>query len=259
MDDKLASLTSLDGWWDTFLLISTLIVLIGVVGEVIADLTNWLDNCSATKRSVELCAALLLIAGIAGELLGEGKTASIGEQISGFLNVKAGEANDRAAAAEKEAAEFNERAANAELALAQLRENVKQRLLKPEQFSKIVLALSGKDIPKIGVIRTRDPEAGSFAIDIAVNLARAGLPFGVMDSNEETKALGFSDSRMFLYCPDAAAAKLIGDAFNDAGVSLAVGTEPFFVLPTQPPNSIYVPLRVPPVMDMPAYTIEPKK
>jgi hypothetical protein len=59
---------------------------------------------------VELCAAFLLIVGIAGELLGESKTASIGDQISGFLNVKAGEANERAAAAEKEAAESNERA-----------------------------------------------------------------------------------------------------------------------------------------------------
>lgn len=101
--DDIASLTSSDAWWGNFLLISTLVVLVGVMGEGIADLTKLLDNCSSLKKSVEIFSVLILIIGIAGELLGEGKTSSIGDQISGFLNIKAGAANERAAEAKKEA------------------------------------------------------------------------------------------------------------------------------------------------------------
>jgi len=99
--NDIASLTSADSWWGSFLLISTLIVLIGVVGEVVAELTKLLDGRPSLKTFVEVSSALILIVGISGELWGEARTSSIGDQISGFLNVKAGAANDRAAAQPK--------------------------------------------------------------------------------------------------------------------------------------------------------------
>jgi hypothetical protein len=44
MDDKVVSLASADGWWGNFLLISTLVVLVGVIGEAAVDLTRLLDS-----------------------------------------------------------------------------------------------------------------------------------------------------------------------------------------------------------------------
>ena len=119
--DDIASLTYGDAWWGNFLLMSTLIVLIGVVGEGVAELTKLLDGNPSLKKFVEVSSVLILIIGIAGELWGEARTSSIGDQISGFLSVKAGAANDRAASAEKEAAESNERAKSLEKETEELR------------------------------------------------------------------------------------------------------------------------------------------
>jgi hypothetical protein len=143
-------------------------------------------------------------------------------------------------------AQANARTAEAELELGKLPSNIQQRQLKPEQVSSIVSALSGK-IPRLGVIRTKDPEASGFAIDIAINLSRAGLPIGIIDSDEETKFLGFSDSPLFLYCTDLIAGPLIAEAFRNAGIPIQWNAKPFSVVPRQPPNSIYVSLRAPPM------------
>jgi hypothetical protein len=107
MDDTVASLTSADNWWGNFLVVSTLVVLIGVVGEAIAEITGMLDRSPTLKRSVVLVSTLILIVGIGGELLGEGKTMSIGDQIAGLLNDKASAANEHAGMSEKAAANAN--------------------------------------------------------------------------------------------------------------------------------------------------------
>ena len=107
MDDSISSLTASDSWWGTFLVVSTLIVLVGVAGEAIVELTKWLDKCPNAKKIIEVSAVFVLIVGVAGELLGEGKTISIGDQISGFLNEKAERANERASNAAKSASDAN--------------------------------------------------------------------------------------------------------------------------------------------------------
>src|SRR5258707_12658226 len=104
IEDKISSLSSSDSWWGYFLIISTLIVLIGVAAEALKFMKR-INRHPKLKHSIETGALLILIAGIAGELLGETKTISIGDQISGLLNDKAGAANERAAMAEKGASE----------------------------------------------------------------------------------------------------------------------------------------------------------
>jgi hypothetical protein len=126
MDDNIASLTSSDDFWGAFLVISTLVVLVGIIGEAV-DLTTLLDKYPKTKRFVAIAAFIILTIGVAGELLGESKTISIGDQIAGVLNEKAGRANERAGQAneragklEKEAADANARAADLEKKAAEL-------------------------------------------------------------------------------------------------------------------------------------------
>jgi hypothetical protein len=108
-DDRIASLSSLDSWWGSFLVVSTVIVLLGVAAEAL-QFMKCVNQRPKLKHSLELGAFLVLMVGIAGELLGETKTISVGDQLYGLLNDKAGAANDRAATAEKDAAESNERA-----------------------------------------------------------------------------------------------------------------------------------------------------
>ena len=84
-DDTIVSLSSSDSRWGVLLVASTLVVLIGVLGEYVAEFTNVLNN-RATAKLLERGAVLLLIIGIAGELLGEAKTLSIGDEIAAFQN-----------------------------------------------------------------------------------------------------------------------------------------------------------------------------
>jgi hypothetical protein len=134
-----------------------------------------------------------------------------------------------------------------------------QRQLNSEQVSKIVSELKGKVITPIAVIRTRDPEAGRYAIDIAADLSSAGLPFTVLDMDEETKFLGFSDSPMFMYSTDENLVNLVVAAFRGAAIPIWGSTERFPILPSQPSNSIYVSLRAAPLVDIPVWAIPPDK
>jgi hypothetical protein len=119
-DDRIASLSSLDSWWGSFLVVSTVIVLLGVAAEAL-QFMKCVNQRPKLKHSLELGAFLVLMVGIAGELLGETKTISVGDQLYGLLNDKAGAANDRAATAEKDAAESNERARALEKQAEELR------------------------------------------------------------------------------------------------------------------------------------------
>lgn len=127
--------------------------------------------------------------------------------------------------------------------------------MKPEQVTSIVSFLAGK-IPPLKVVRTRDPEASGFAIDIFINLSKRGLPFGIEDEDADTKFFGFSDAPLFLYCMDAEAGALVTNAFMAAGINMAWDMKPSPFVPTQKPNTIYVSLKAPPFSEMPAWAGE---
>jgi hypothetical protein len=146
-----------------------------------------------------------------------------------------------------------------ETRLAILYEGAEQRQLKPEQVSSIVSDLVGK-IPPLNILRTRDPEASQFAVDIFLNLAQGGLPIGIIDEDSETKYFGFSDAPLFLYCTDREAGPLVVKAFMKAGINIAWGDKPSQFAPSQPANTIYVSLKAPLFFGMPAWALEqPKK
>lgn len=172
---------------------------------------------------MELCAALLLIVGIAGELLGEGKIASIGDQISGFLNVKAGEANSRAAAAEsdaakanKETAMINERAAQLQAALELENKKQQGRTLTRQQIKTFADHVRGK-VSKVYIVPGRDLESIMFDAQIATMFREANVPIGISGTYDGFPFPGvrvasktFTDLQSFLSDPIVGAFFAIG-------------------------------------------------
>lgn len=149
---------------------SAFVVLVGVVIESVADLTNWIRPEKLKKR-VEKIGALILVIGLAGDI------ASVGmAQIeAGELNQKAEDARERAdSAAERtaqlieEAAKLQKQAEDERSARVQLQEDVEpRRLSKSEQ-----IVLSGKVSKYAGVAAlieygTNSAEQYAFGSNIA--------------------------------------------------------------------------------------------
>ncbi len=88
---------------------SAFIVLLGVIGETIADLTSWIKDDS-TRKIVERASALILILGLAGDLV----SVRMGQIEASSLELETSEAK-------REAAEAKDRASANEKLTAQLR------------------------------------------------------------------------------------------------------------------------------------------
>jgi hypothetical protein len=73
---EIAELESLLNFWDWFLYLALALVFIGVVGESIADLTNLIKS-PRWKSKTEKISALLLITGLAGELVSSSKLSEL--------------------------------------------------------------------------------------------------------------------------------------------------------------------------------------
>lgn len=108
--------------WDTIAYVALAAVFLGVVGETIVEfelISSWVTP-SARKATVGKACALILIAGLGGDITVHAKISEYTGQIIALLNAQAaaanklaGEANDRAGAANKTAGEANKAAAEA--------------------------------------------------------------------------------------------------------------------------------------------------
>ena len=180
MDDKIVSLASSDSWWGSFLIISTLIVLLGVAAEAL-QFTKSIDRHPRLKHSLEVGAFLVLVVGIAGELLGEAKTISVGDQISGLLNDKAGSANERASRAEKEASDVSLKAEQLKADNLALEARLAPRRLSHDELERLKAAVKPFINRPISIWSYGiDLEAGILAAQIKEALQWAGVP--VVDS-----------------------------------------------------------------------------
>ena len=106
-------------------------VLIGVIAEILLEFRS-LEGLLPRKwrEFTKHTAALILTVGIAGELLGEAKTLSLGGQIEGFLNEKAGNAVKEAGNAAVAAGIANAAAGTANERAAQLEDDVTKENVK---------------------------------------------------------------------------------------------------------------------------------
>jgi hypothetical protein len=85
MNYDISSLTWASEWWEVAGYIATALVLIGVAGESVCQLTEWIKSTSR-KHNVEKVSALVLIAALAGEILTQVESNNSNSLIVGVLN-----------------------------------------------------------------------------------------------------------------------------------------------------------------------------
>jgi hypothetical protein len=87
MMTDIKSLSSLNDFWGNVLVWSTLVVFVGVIGEYVVEFTSCIKD-RKLKRGIGKASTLILIAGVAGELLGEATTGEYSTQIAAIINQK---------------------------------------------------------------------------------------------------------------------------------------------------------------------------
>jgi hypothetical protein len=111
--DLMTSLMWASEVWEITGYVATAFVVVGVAGESVCQLTEWIKSIPL-RHKVEVASALVLIGALAGEILTQVESNSTNSLIVGILN--------------KEAADSN-------LALEQLRQKVGQRRIDQQAFS----------------------------------------------------------------------------------------------------------------------------
>jgi hypothetical protein len=134
-DSEVAALKSVIRWWEWCGYASTAVVGLGCIGEFIAEFTRVSRN-ERRKHKISRLSLIVLIVGIAGELLSAVRTSNLSgvlianiEERAGKAEQKAGEANDRASANEKDAAQLRRDAESERLARVQIEGKVEWRRL----------------------------------------------------------------------------------------------------------------------------------
>lgn len=108
----ISALGSVLRFWDWFGYASTALVFIGVIGESVVELTNWV-KLPERKRRIGKASALVLILGLAGELISGFKISGITGEITASLNKEAGDARRDANQAKAQSDSFQAAIANA--------------------------------------------------------------------------------------------------------------------------------------------------
>jgi hypothetical protein len=195
-DSEVASLKSALHCWEWFGYASTAVVGLGCIGEFVAEFTPLPKN-DPSKHKLARLSLVILILGIGGELLSAVRTSNLsGELIANIeeraadAEQKAGEANDRASANEKEAARLTKLAEDEHLARVKIEARVAWRHLTDKQKAEIGTKLgdfSNQEGASLWYL-TGDTEAVMFAIDIAEALKRAHIavqpPADMMEMHE---------------------------------------------------------------------------
>jgi hypothetical protein len=186
-DSEVGSLKAALNCWEWFGYISTAIVFIGCIGEFVAEFTSLPKSKESRDRLARL-SLIVLILGIAGELLGQVRTSELSgpliadtEEHAGNAEQKAGEANDRASVNEKEAAQLRKDAEGERLARVKIEARVAWRKLdKQTQIDMASDLTRFSKEPSLVSYNPEDIEAASFASDIVATLHAA--KWGVFDA-----------------------------------------------------------------------------
>jgi len=165
-DSEVESLKAALSRWEWFGDASTAIVFLGCVGEYVAEFTLFPKSEGAVKKLARL-SLIMLILGIAGELLGTFRTSQISGQIIA-------DAEQEAGVAKEEAARLKKVAEDERLARVQIEEAIAPRRLTPEQRSEMSSNLSRfSRQPVVAINNTFDVEAGILAAEILSTLKMA--------------------------------------------------------------------------------------
>jgi hypothetical protein len=181
-DLEVASLKSALRCWERFGYISTGIVFLGCVGEFVAEFTSVPKSKEVGSKLARL-SLIVLILGIAGELLSAVQTSQLSGQLianieerAGTAEQKAGEANDRAEANKKEAEQLHKEAESERLARVEIEESIAWRTitLGDEKLISSRMALFREE-QFVTSYNAGDAEGAAFAWEVAGALNKAKL------------------------------------------------------------------------------------
>ncbi len=192
----ISSLNFLLDRWEITEYISASVVLLAVMGEFTAEFTNLLKDESKRRRLAK-ASVLVLIAGLAVELVSLVRTSQLSNQIVAQLNQEAAQAKVEAGKAIERAGKADERASENEREAAQLRKDAARLDTLAEQERLARVKIEGKLAPrnlssdqqrriadKLRVFagqkfeifphRLEDKEATNFARRLGITLQAAG-------------------------------------------------------------------------------------
>ena len=150
---------------ETLALISGVLVVVGLVGEVIEAVFH-LHRYPFFERWGSVVADVPVAVGVFGEIFFSAKGAARQSELQRRSNIRLSEATEKAAAA-------NQKAEEAQLARAKLETQLAPRLLTKEQYE-IFQTLKGQ-IAAVNITPISDYEASRFAAQIAQALGDAGI------------------------------------------------------------------------------------
>jgi hypothetical protein len=178
-DSEVGSLKVALTRWEWFGYMSTAIVFIGCVGEFVAEFTS-LPKSKELENKLARLSLIVLILGIARELLGAVRTSQLSgrlianiEERAGKAVQRAGEADERASLDEKEAAQLRELAEKEHLARIKLEKYAAWRTILDKQEALIVdriAPLKGHTLNMF--VFTDDHETAAFAERLGTMLAK---------------------------------------------------------------------------------------
>jgi uncharacterized protein YdbL (DUF1318 family) len=168
----LAALKSSLEFWEIVEYVATTTVLIGVVGEYVAEFTKFAEK-RGIERKLGKLSTLILIVGLAAELLGLVRTSQLSghlvaslEEQSSQATYDAAEANERAKKYQDSIAEANARAAEAmkaaeqeRLARVKIEEKLAWRDLNPEKQRRVEAKLKKFTGTEFEIRVFQEPEA----------------------------------------------------------------------------------------------------
>jgi hypothetical protein len=175
-DSRVGSLKAALNCWEWFGYISTAIVFIGCVGEFIAEFTS-LPKTEESKHKLARLSLIVLIVGIAGELLSTVRTSQLSGQLIANIEERASANEREAAQLRRDAEQLRKDAETEHLARVKIEARVAWRHLTDKQKSDIGTRL-GDFSNQEGAsfwYQTGDTEAAMFAIDIAEALQAAHI------------------------------------------------------------------------------------
>jgi hypothetical protein len=211
--DDISALRSSLALWDALGDLCAFLALLGVILIALSPFRSrpswsWPPRLWYWPKGTASIGAVMVIAGLAGEILAARSSRNINERIAAMLNAQAAAATEASKAAEKEAAQLR-------LQLARL----KWRVISPEQQAALVEWLKKTPKGPVLVLYRLDDEPQSFATQIRDALKAAGF-----DPKLEQSPATLSVSGTFLLVEDLehppAHAVAIQKAFREIHVDL---------------------------------------
>jgi len=218
------------GFWEKLNYIFTFCVLIGVLGEFLAEFTNFLQvkKKKYRKKRLNKASVIVLLIGLAGELLCLVETIPLSRQMTETLNLQTENAR-------RDAAKANERAALANERADILEQKAKPRMFTTDQISTIAHFLQYSPRGAVDIsFPASDVEAKNFANTLRFIFNLAQYPNAPNDAYTSTEP--FTGVRIWMkFTPDRNIATAIGEILKSQNqkpndFQINPNQEPFFII-----------------------------